>query len=79
MLDVDNLHGNGTQQLFYDRADVAYASLHADPARMYPYLSAPTDPSWSAWAWTRAQLPRSRTDIAAGLLSLVGQGPVVPL
>ena len=22
----------------YDRADVAYASLHADPARMYPYF-----------------------------------------
>ncbi len=32
-------HGNGTQQLFYDRADVAYASLHADPARMYPDFS----------------------------------------
>jgi len=39
ILDVDFHHGNGTQQLFYDRADVAYASLHADPARMYPYFS----------------------------------------
>ncbi len=38
VLDVDYYHGNGTQQLFYDRADVAYASLHADPARMYPYF-----------------------------------------
>jgi len=39
VLDVDFHHGNGTQQIFYDCADVAYASLHADPARMYPYFT----------------------------------------
>ena len=37
MLDVDYHHGNGTQQIFYDRADVQYVSLHGDPARAYPY------------------------------------------
>ena len=30
ILDVDYHHGNGTQDIFYDRADVAYASIHAD-------------------------------------------------
>lgn len=37
VLDVDYHHGNGTQQLFYERADVAFVSLHGDPARAYPY------------------------------------------
>jgi acetoin utilization deacetylase AcuC-like enzyme len=39
ILDVDYHHGNGTQQLFWERGDVLYASLHADPARAYPYYS----------------------------------------
>ncbi|CAN5756749.1 hypothetical protein BH24ACT6_BH24ACT6_21520 [soil metagenome] len=37
VLDVDYHHGNGTQQIFYERADVAVVSLHGDPARAYPY------------------------------------------
>ena len=37
MVDVDYHHGNGTQQIFYDRRDVIYCSLHADPTRAYPY------------------------------------------
>ena len=39
ILDVDYHHGNGTQQLFWERGDVLYVSLHADPARAYPYYS----------------------------------------
>ena len=39
ILDVDYHHGNGTQQIFYDRGDVLYASLHGDPARAYPYVT----------------------------------------
>jgi len=38
VLDVDYHHGNGTQQIFYDRSDVLYTSLHADPLRAYPYF-----------------------------------------
>ncbi len=38
VLDVDYHHGNGTQQIFYERDDVQYVSLHGDPARAYPYL-----------------------------------------
>jgi acetoin utilization deacetylase AcuC-like enzyme len=39
ILDVDYHHGNGTQQIFWERGDVLYVSLHADPARAYPYFS----------------------------------------
>jgi acetoin utilization deacetylase AcuC-like enzyme len=31
VVDVDAHHGNGTQSLFYDRADVFYGSAHVDP------------------------------------------------
>jgi acetoin utilization deacetylase AcuC-like enzyme len=37
LLDVDYHHGNGTQEIFYERDDVAFVSLHGDPARAYPY------------------------------------------
>ncbi len=38
VLDVDYHHGNGTQQIFYERDDVQYVSLHGDPHRAYPYF-----------------------------------------
>ena len=38
VLDVDVHHGNGTQGIFYECADVLTISLHADPARYYPYF-----------------------------------------
>jgi acetoin utilization deacetylase AcuC-like enzyme len=38
ILDVDYHHGNGTQQIFWQRGDVLYVSLHADPERQYPYF-----------------------------------------
>lgn len=37
ILDVDYHHGNGTQDIFYEREDVPFASIHADPATDYPY------------------------------------------
>ena len=39
ILDVDFHHGNGTQQIFWQRDDVLYVSLHGDPAGIYPYFS----------------------------------------
>ena len=39
ILDVDFHHGNGTQQIFWERGDVLYVSLHGDPAGAYPYYS----------------------------------------
>ncbi|WP_179405593.1 histone deacetylase family protein [Burkholderia guangdongensis] len=38
ILDVDYHHGNGTQSIFYERGDVLFASLHADPAVDYPHF-----------------------------------------
>ncbi len=38
VLDVDYHHGNGTQSIFYDRADVMVVSLHGDPRHSYPYF-----------------------------------------
>ena len=38
ILDVDYHHGNGTQQIFYSRADVQVLNLHGDPMFEYPYF-----------------------------------------
>jgi acetoin utilization deacetylase AcuC-like enzyme len=38
ILDIDYHHGNGTQQIFYERGDVLFVSIHADPAREYPFF-----------------------------------------
>jgi acetoin utilization deacetylase AcuC-like enzyme len=39
ILDIDFHHGNGTQQIFWDRGEVLYVSLHGDPRGIYPYYS----------------------------------------
>ncbi len=38
VLDVDVHHGNGTQEIFYERGDVLTVSIHADPIRFYPFF-----------------------------------------
>ena len=38
VLDIDYHHGNGTQAIFYDRADVFFASIHGDPHTEYPFF-----------------------------------------
>lgn len=39
VLDLDVHHGNGTQHIFYSRADVHTVSVHGDPAALYPFFS----------------------------------------
>jgi acetoin utilization deacetylase AcuC-like enzyme len=39
VLDIDSHHGNGTQDIFWDRADVLFVSLHGDPNRYYPWFT----------------------------------------
>lgn len=39
ILDVDVHHGNGTQGIFYQRADVLTVSLHGDPSAYYPFYA----------------------------------------
>jgi acetoin utilization deacetylase AcuC-like enzyme len=38
ILDIDYHHGNGTQDVFYGRGDVFFASIHADPRTDYPFF-----------------------------------------
>ncbi|WP_339855375.1 histone deacetylase family protein [Roseovarius nubinhibens] len=38
VLDIDVHHGNGTQDIFYARADVLTLSIHADPTGFYPFF-----------------------------------------
>jgi acetoin utilization deacetylase AcuC-like enzyme len=38
MLDVDYHHGNGQQDIFYDREDVLTVSIHGHPSFAYPYF-----------------------------------------
>lgn len=38
ILDIDFHHGNGTQQIFYDRNDVHFFSIHGDPSLVFPHF-----------------------------------------
>ncbi|MGI9391841.1 MAG: histone deacetylase family protein [Boseongicola sp.] len=38
IIDVDFHHGNGTQDIFYTRGDVFFASLHGAPEEAFPYF-----------------------------------------
>ncbi len=37
VLDIDSHHGNGTQGIFWARADVLFVSVHGDPSGYYPW------------------------------------------
>lgn len=39
ILDTDVHHGQGIQEIFYDRDDVMYISLHGDPTNFYPAVA----------------------------------------
>ena len=39
VIDVDYHHGNGTESIFLDRADVVFVSIHADPREEFPWFA----------------------------------------
>ncbi len=39
IVDIDYHHGNGQQDIFYERGDVLTVSLHGDPDFAYPYFT----------------------------------------
>jgi acetoin utilization deacetylase AcuC-like enzyme/GNAT superfamily N-acetyltransferase len=39
ILDIDYHHGNGQENIFYERSDVLTVSIHGDPSFAYPYFS----------------------------------------
>ncbi|AIQ89753.1 MULTISPECIES: histone deacetylase family protein [Methylobacterium] len=43
ILDIDVHHGNGTQGIFYARADVLTVSVHADPSDYFPFFAGYAD------------------------------------
>ncbi|MGE3780140.1 MAG: GNAT family N-acetyltransferase [Pirellulaceae bacterium] len=43
ILDVDYHHGNGQQDIFYERDDVFTVSIHGDPEFAYPYFTGFSD------------------------------------
>ncbi len=47
ILDVDYHHGNGTQDIFYARDDVFFASIHGDPMTEYPFYLGHADETGS--------------------------------
>ena len=38
VLDIDFHHGNGTQDIFYNRNDVLFCSLHGEPEEAFPHF-----------------------------------------
>ena len=80
VLDVDYHHGNGTQDIFYDRDDVLFVSIHADPAFEYPsfrgYAAAASGSQLSVVAGTRtmqfSRLASSRALLKGGRKPLYG-------
>ena len=65
VLDVDYHHGNGTQQIFYDRDDVQFVSLHGDPYRAYPHFAgfdSETGAGRGAGATVNVSLPVEASD-----------------
>ena len=58
ILDIDYHHGNGTQDIFWTRGDVFYASVHADPVTDYPFYWGHADETGEgAGAGTTLNLP----------------------
>lgn len=39
ILDIDHHHGNGMQDIFYERADVLTVSIHGHPEETYPFFA----------------------------------------
>jgi acetoin utilization deacetylase AcuC-like enzyme len=75
VLDVDFHHGNGTQDIFYDRPDVLYVSLHGDPTEAFPYFSGYADETGSAaGAGYNLNLPLPRATAFAAWADALGAG-----
>ncbi|MEQ9639415.1 MAG: histone deacetylase family protein [Alphaproteobacteria bacterium] len=73
ILDIDVHHGNGTQSIFYDRADVFFASVHGDPDGFYPFLNGYAhEKGAGAGAGYNLNLPLSPGTGDAGYLEAIG-------
>jgi acetoin utilization deacetylase AcuC-like enzyme len=74
ILDIDVHHGNGTEAIFYDRADVLTLSIHANPSRFYPFFWGYEDERGrGAGEGFNLNLPRERGLEIAGYLAALDQ------
>lgn len=61
VLDIDSHHGNGTQGIFWERADVLFASVHGDPEGYYPwYVGHASERGGGPGAGSNLNLPLAR-------------------
>jgi acetoin utilization deacetylase AcuC-like enzyme len=75
ILDIDFHHGNGTQQIFWERDDVLYVSLHGDPEGHYPYYSGfATERGGDAGADATLNLPLAAGTDGAAYLAALDEG-----
>jgi acetoin utilization deacetylase AcuC-like enzyme len=72
ILDVDYHHGNGSQDIFFNRGDVLFVSIHADPVMDYPYYWGHSDETGEGEGeGANLNLPLARgADLAAYLPAL---------
>ncbi len=74
ILDVDVHHGNGTQGIFWRRGDVLTVSIHADPARFYPFFwGYAQERGEAAGLGANLNLPLPRGTDDAGYLAALGR------
>ncbi|GGA96342.1 histone deacetylase family protein [Allosediminivita pacifica] len=73
IVDVDVHHGNGTQGMFYGRGDVLTVSIHADPARFYPFFwGHAQERGEGAGLGANLNLPLARGTDDAGYMAALG-------
>ena len=77
VVDLDAHHGNGTQAVFWERADVRYGSLHVDPAAgWFPHVfghASETGAGAGAGATRNVPLPEGTGD-GPGVEAVAGLG-----
>ncbi|ANT61174.1 acetylpolyamine aminohydrolase [Salipiger sp. CCB-MM3] len=75
VLDIDVHHGNGTQAIFYDRADVLMVSVHAETHDYYPfYTGYAHETGAGAGQGFNLNLPLPRSTTSEAWLAAVDQG-----
>ena len=74
VLDIDSHHGNGTQGIFWDRADVLFVSVHGDPSNYYPWYTGHADEQGGIASGCNVNLPLPIGTGDEGWLAAIGTG-----
>lgn len=75
VLDIDSHHGNGTQGIFWKRADVLTVSVHGDPDHYYPwFVGRAGERGAGPGTGCNLNLPLAQGTGDAGWLEAIGHG-----